>query len=149
MPKPKTPHLTPFEGQEVVAVGLIVTSLGDGLSDAVAVAPDELHHGQRIKLLVDAEVTKVRFDPVKDTNVLTRIHIAKASTAALVEESAVAAIMERHAAALDEIRGTPQLDLAGGDPGDALGSGDDPDEFMDPEPPRPLTDEERAEQGDD
>lgn len=131
--------LTPFEGQDVVSVSLILTKLGDGLSDAVAIDASEYHHGDRIKVLVDAEVSKVRFDPIKDTDVLSRVHIAAADTAVIVDPAAVEAILEKHRAALDELRGQPQIDFDGV-PDEADGDDDWDDGAL-----RPLTVDEKGE----
>lgn len=85
--------LAPFDNLPVLQTSLSLTNAGDGLSQAMKTAPEEFHHGQRIFIVYEAEVVKVRHDLIdKDdpTLGLARVHIAKAEVATLVDEDFVA-----------------------------------------------------------
>lgn len=106
-------HLTPFEGRDVVQTTIRVTNAGDGLSEALAVDPVEMHHGERRYLLIEAEVTRVHYDEVKDTDVLRRVHTLRAGAATLVSaDFALEAIAEQKRKNL-EAKGVHQLPYDG------------------------------------
>lgn len=81
--------LTPFDGLDVLRTTISVTNAGDGLSDSMKVDPQEFHHGDRVYVVLECEVAKVRFDPVKDTDALTRVHVLRAGNATIVEADLV------------------------------------------------------------
>lgn len=73
-------QLTPFESRDVTGCAVEVRKVGGGLSPAVAFAPVELHYGQKVYVLFEAEVGSVRFDPIMakdggDTGASKRVHI--------------------------------------------------------------------------
>jgi hypothetical protein len=81
--------LTVFEGHDVLDVKVAVTHVGDGLTDALAVEPNELRLGQRVMVLVEAVVTDVRFKPLSEgrpEDGLCRTHTLKAGTATWVAD---------------------------------------------------------------
>lgn len=106
-------ELGQFEGKEVLATSVAVTNAGDGLSQALAVDPQILHQGDRGAILLEYEVAKVRFDPVKDTNGLTRIHILKAKTGTLLDLEEAREKLDAQRARIEEAEGVLQLDLDG------------------------------------
>lgn len=81
--------LTAYEGKDVRSTSVAITGAGDGLSKAMGVDPVELHHGQRVFVVLEAVVDKVRYDPIKDTEDLTRVHMLKAGIATIVDEGLV------------------------------------------------------------
>lgn len=107
-------QLAPFENRDVLRSTVAVTNAGDGLSEAMKFDPIELHHGDTCYLVLECEVTKVRFDPIKDTNALSRVHVLRAGTATLVDGELVAKHLdeqkERIAEAKRISQGTPNLD---------------------------------------
>lgn len=105
------PRLTPFEGREVITARVAVTNAGDGLSAAMAVEPRELHCGDRVYLVIECDVTKVRFETVKDTDSMARVHILRAGAATLVDRDLVAAQLAEQQRRLEEARGVQQLPL--------------------------------------
>lgn len=142
--------LQSFDGIAVLGVGVALTNAGDGLSAALKVDPQEFHHGETIHLVIEAEVTKVRFDPVDKDDPqagLRRVHIMRAGTAAIVDEALVADALRvqklRLEAAADaeagvqRIPGTvPELDELPADYDDGLGDDldADADEIPEAEP---------------
>jgi hypothetical protein len=116
----KAVHLGSFEGQDVIGASVAITNAGDGLSQALATEPDELHLQDVVYVVLECVVSKVRFEPVKDTNALRRIHTLKTLTATTAAQDLVEDILDEQReknrlAALqakaerDTKRGTPQL----------------------------------------
>lgn len=106
-------HLGEFEGRDVIKQTVAVTNAGDGLSEAMKIEPQEMHLGDMVYVVMECEVAKVRFDPVKDTDALARVSILRAGTATIMEPSsvkeAIEAQRERNERARDAERGTPRL----------------------------------------
>lgn len=120
-----TIELGNFEGKEVLATSVAVTNAGDGLSEALAVDPQILHQGDRGAILLEYEVAKVRFDPVKDTSGLTRVHILKAKTGTLLDLEEAREKLDAQRARIEEAEGTLQLPLDGpADDGEPKAIGD-------------------------
>lgn len=106
-----TTELTPFEGRDVLQTTLRVTRTGDGLSDAMAIEPQEWHVGDRVALVIDAVVAKVIHEPIKDTEALVRVHVCAAEAALPVERKVVQKVLDAHARALAESKGQGSLEL--------------------------------------
>ena len=120
-----------FEGKEVLATSVAVTNAGDGLSEALAVDPQILHQGDRGAILLEYEVAKVRFDPVKDTAGLTRVHILKASTGTLMDLEEARDRLDAQRARIAEAEGQPELPLEPSDNGEPQQVGDVLDDAID------------------
>lgn len=94
-----TSGLTPFDGHAVVRATLSIANAGDGLSDALAIEPEEFHHGQRVVVVIDGVIDLISHRPVKDApNLLTREHRLKAGTSTIVAPELVAEVLEQQAA---------------------------------------------------
>ena len=106
-----SPELGDFEGKPVLVTSVAVTNAGDGLSAALGVDPQILHQGDRGAILLEFEVSKVRFEPVKDTNGLNRVHILKASTGTLLDLDEVRDKLDAQRRRIEEAEGTLQLPL--------------------------------------
>jgi hypothetical protein len=78
-----------FEGHAIAKTTIAVTNAGDGLSEALKTEPKLLEHGEVVYVVLECEVSKVRFDPIKDTDQLARVHILRAGTAALMDPEVV------------------------------------------------------------
>jgi mannose/fructose/N-acetylgalactosamine-specific phosphotransferase system component IIC len=112
-----TVELEPFEGRDVVATSIILTKTGDGLSQAMKIAPLVLHHGQVVDLVVRASVVKIRHDPDTDKerddpDGLVRVQILAASALTVVENATVSKIIGAHlkaVAAAKELAGQQSL----------------------------------------
>ena len=96
-------QLSTFDGFPVVRTTIAVTNAGDGLSDALGIDPQEFHHGDRVYVVLECEVTKVAHVPVdKDTpGILIRQHTLKAGTGTIVDADLVAEQVERQAERID------------------------------------------------
>jgi hypothetical protein len=85
-PLDKLEALTPFEGTAVIGTGIEISGAAGGLSDALAVDPLELHKGDRVYVLIEGEVGKIRFDPVKGVDGLNRVHVLSVTGVAIVDK---------------------------------------------------------------
>jgi mannose/fructose/N-acetylgalactosamine-specific phosphotransferase system component IIC len=105
-------ELGTFEGRDVVATSIILTRTGDGLSQAMKIAPLVLHHGQIVDLVVRAAVVKIRHDEDRDKDRedpegLVRVQILAASALTVVENATVRKLIAAH---LKEVSRLKQLD---------------------------------------
>lgn len=92
------PKLKAFDGRQVVATTIAVTQAGDGLSKALAIEPAEYHHGDRVFVVLETEVTKVTFSPSKDDDShLIRVHTLRAGTSTIVDEDLVRDVLQAQA----------------------------------------------------
>jgi hypothetical protein len=107
--------LTTFEGHEVYASGIEMPGASGGLNKALRVDEMELHHGDRVTIVVDCEVTKVRFDPVKDTDGLERVHVLRVLNASTIDESVVRDALDDQARRVEAARGVHALPGPGED----------------------------------
>lgn len=108
-----TDTLPQFENRDVVRTSIAVTNAGDGLSEAVGIEPQVFHLGDVVHVVLECEVTRVNHRPIRDTEVLERVHTLKAGTATIVEPDAVADMLreqkEKNEAARRLADGTSQL----------------------------------------
>lgn len=123
-------ELAPFAGRDVVQTAVKVTKAGDGLSAALAIDPRELNIGDKVTIVIDTEVSRVDFAPIKDTDVLVREHTLKAVGATIIDRDLVAAALdsqaERIQLAKEAAQGVQRLDLTGsGGEGDAENTEDE------------------------
>lgn len=123
-----------FEGRPVVAAAVRVTNAGDGLSEALRLDPQDLHHGEEIWLIVKGFVSKVSYDPIpkSEGSLLQRVHTIKASECIMVAPDEVESLLERERERLlklkEEAAGIARLPMDG-DPlnvFDGAGNGDEP-----------------------
>ncbi len=104
-----------FDGREVIGTTIAITAAGDGLSAALSVEPQVFHHGQVVNVVLQCEVTKVGFVPVKDTDRLQRVHTLRAGIATIVEASLVEEVLYAQKVKLDEARGIQAIPFDGDD----------------------------------
>lgn len=74
-------NLSDFEGLPVRQAGAEVRGLEGGLRDSIKIDPEEFHHGERVILITEAEVGKLRFDPIDKDDPAgdqRRVHIFQA-----------------------------------------------------------------------
>jgi co-chaperonin GroES (HSP10) len=107
--------LKSFEDRDVVQSAAKVVNAGDGLSDAMTLEPVEYNVGDRVHLVLETVCTGVSYVPVKDTDVLKRVHTFKTQLGTVVPEKAVSKILNAHRLAVDEARGRGQLPFEGDD----------------------------------
>jgi len=103
-----------FENREVMASTIAVTNAGDGLSESMKTEPQLLHHGDVVYVVLECEVTKVTFEPVKGADDrVERKHTLRAGTATIVDSGLVDAQLEeqreRNRRRADEEKGQGRL----------------------------------------
>jgi hypothetical protein len=81
------PHATPFEGRDVFRTAIEIPSLAGGLREATDFEGGEWSVAEVIPVVVLARVKKVRFDRVRDTDGLRRVHVCEVAQgdAALID----------------------------------------------------------------
>jgi hypothetical protein len=114
--------LTPFDDREVTETTVRIVGAGDGLSESMEVEPVELHHGQRVHVVLRGEVTKITYEPTKDGDELRRVHTIRAVFGTLVDEAAVRKVLDAQRKAIDKAHGLARLP---GVDGDESADGDD------------------------
>lgn len=88
MPLPK------FEKRPVVRAAVKITNAGDGLSEAMRLAPESLALGDEVWFVIKGEVSRVAHESApKDDHNLVRVHTVRASDVALVAKDAVQDIL--------------------------------------------------------
>jgi hypothetical protein len=95
---------TEFEGRDVIASGIEMPGASGGLNAALAIDGLELHHGDTGAIVIQYEVTKVRFDPVKGTEALQRNHVLGITNASQVDMELVADLLKRQMDRNEEAR---------------------------------------------
>ncbi len=105
-----------FEGVPVLSVGIEIPSAAGGLRDALKIDPQVMHQTQRVKVLLDHTVGKIRHDPVKDTSGVSRVHILQTTAATIVEGDVFEAALDAQREKIDKAKrdadGTSNLDDA-------------------------------------
>lgn len=74
-----------FEGSPVLGTAIEIPNAGGGLRDALGIEPRVFHKGQRVMVLLECEMVKPSFPPVKDSQGVTRVHTLKAIGATIVD----------------------------------------------------------------
>ena len=110
-------NLPNFEDHPVHKAKLRITGAGDGLSEALALAPKAYHAGETMCLVLKAKVSQINHVAEKDTNALTRVHTAVVGSITEVEEAEIEGYLELAADRLREARdkasGQERLELEG------------------------------------
>ena len=109
-------ELSPFEGQRVLGATVAITNAGDGLSKAMKVERGELHIGNRVYVVLECDVSKVRFDPVKDAEGLNRVHVLRAGRATMVEADLVQSLLDEQQVRIEKAAGIERIPFGGGEP---------------------------------
>lgn len=113
--------LEDFEGQPVARASVKITRAGDGLSEAMKLAPEALQRGEEVFFVLRGVVDKVTFEPIpKADGYLSRVHIVAAQEVARVDKEGVAAFLKAEADRLSKLReeqqGVSRLPLGEEDP---------------------------------
>jgi len=120
-----------FEGRDVTSAEMSLRNVGDGLSSAMKLDPVVLHHGDRVMLLIEAEVVDVAHPPAIPSDTggpVKRKHILKGISALVTDTKANAQAISKHKGRIDklaEIDGQRSID----DEIDAGPADDDESEF--------------------
>lgn len=112
--------LSKFEGRDVLQSTIKITNAGDGLSQAMAIAPTELHLDDTIYVVLETTVRKVQYQELGDTGTLKREQVLKAGVATIVESTLVAEVLEAQRVAIEKARGVERIPFGeeGDDGGD-------------------------------
>jgi hypothetical protein len=78
------PKLQAFEGAEVHRATVAIRKAGDGLSEGLAIEPDEVHQGEQRYYVLRAECKAVNFK-TDDKGITTREHVMHAVAISPVE----------------------------------------------------------------
>lgn len=101
-----------YEGHAVLGATVAIRNTGDGLSEAMAVDPIKLPLGTIVHVVVECEVEKHRYDPIKDSGgALQLVNMLKAGRATIIDNKAVARALDAQEKRIAEASGEPQLDL--------------------------------------
>ena len=100
-----------FDGREVIKATVAITRAGDGLSAALAVDPQALDLGDKVYVVLECEVGKVSFEPVKDTQHLARVHTLRTQGATLVDEDLVRKHLDEMQVRIEEAQGVSRLPM--------------------------------------
>lgn len=116
MPDTEIADLGKNEGLEVVGTTIAVRNTGDGLSQAMKVKPQIMHHGEMIYVVIECKVIDVQHPFADDTETkVHRKHILKAGNAVTVPgdlvRSALNEMVGRIQKARDEATNATALDL--------------------------------------
>lgn len=128
--------LEPYKGRDVLRTSIKITNAGDGLSNAMAIAPQELDLGSTVYVILKCEVASHEYDPIKDTDALELAQVLKAGDSTLADKDLVAHLIQEQAdritAAKEKAAGLLRIefpDASGGDGGPLDGGdGDEEDE---------------------
>lgn len=91
-------YLGELDGKPVARTTVAITRAGDGLSEALGIEPRVLHLGERVTVVLDCVVSKVRFDPLKETDsMLSRVHVLQAGTAVIADSETVQGLIREQA----------------------------------------------------
>jgi len=100
----------PFEGEDVLSTSIKITNAGDGLSQAMSIENEILHRKEVVYVVLECEVTKVGFVPMKDTKEgAIREHVLKAGRATLVDGTLVADLLDAQDRKIEEAAGVQRL----------------------------------------
>jgi len=98
-----------YEKRDVVAAAVKITRAGDGLSDAMELAPELLHYGETVYFVLRCEVAQIGYKPLpKGNGALVRVHTAEAREIARVAEADVAALLDAEAERIEGLRRAEQ-----------------------------------------
>lgn len=108
-------ELTPFEGDDVLSAGVEIRNAAGGLNEAMKIDAAEWHKDDEVVVALRCSVTKIRFEPIKDTDGWRRVHILDASTAAVIDSDVVEKLLSAQAEkirrAKEAEKGTQRLPL--------------------------------------
>ena len=129
--------LTAYEGLDVMQASIKVTNAGDGLSEAINVDPVEYHVGDVVHVVLRTEVARVSYEPIRDTDVLKRVHTLRARSGTIVEESLVRGVLAAQEIAIERAKGVVRLQLDGEE---IETNGDEPKPKRSRRPRKPASD---------
>lgn len=119
MAKQKAPTtiLGTFEDENVVRLGIEIPNASGGLNDALEVDPRLLKRGDRVQIVHDCVVVKIRYEPADKTKPevlgeVRRVAVLHADNATFMDSEDVRAQLEAQAVRIEEARGVIRLPTA-------------------------------------
>lgn len=102
--------LPSFEGRPVIKATVKIAKAGDGLSEALKLAPVALHLGDEAHFVIKGVVTQVNHKPVEaEADEQVRQHTVDAIEIAMVDEDDVAELLARNADRVKEAKEQARL----------------------------------------
>lgn len=104
--------LTPFEGNEVVQVGVELPGAAGGLRAALRVDPREFHQGDKVYVVHETTCTKVRFEPIDKSDPKgpqRRVHVLAVASATTVDADLVATQLDAQRERIEAAKGIQRL----------------------------------------
>lgn len=102
-----------FEGRQVLSTSVAIRNTGDGLSESMTIEPEVIRAGTTRYVLLEVDVDKIRYDPIKDVDGLERVHMCKALRAVFVDKALAIPLLDemsdRIEAAREEASGQSRL----------------------------------------
>lgn len=102
--------LDPFEGQPVLSVGIEIPGAAGGLRESLKIDPVQLHHGDKVYVLLETTANKIRFDPEKDEDGWKRVHVLDVDAGMIVDADLVAEHMATQKARIAEAHAQAALE---------------------------------------
>jgi hypothetical protein len=93
-----------YEGRKVMGAGVRITKAGDGLSDAMDLAPEMLPYGSTVYFVVRGEVTQVNHRRMPKTDHLMRVHTVEAIEVARVDGPAIEELLDAEAERIADLK---------------------------------------------
>jgi hypothetical protein len=119
-----TTDLGEFEGHPVLSSAFELPRAGGGLNAAIGIDNLLLHHGDEGYLVIHYGTAKVRFDPIKDTDGVQRVHTLNLLMAAQIDGDYVQDALEKQRIRVEEASGVTRIPYP--DPDGADEPGDTP-----------------------
>lgn len=79
----------------MLSTGLEIPGAAGGLRESLDIDPFEGHSGERVVVVLDTTVGKIRFDPIKDTNGWKRVHVLDVGLGMVVDADLVEDMLAR------------------------------------------------------
>lgn len=91
-----------YQGKDVLRTSVSIRNAGDGLSEALAIEPEELGIGKTVFVVLECEVNAHDHKRMKKVkNALELVQVLTAGNATLVDESLVRDLLDEQAAKLE------------------------------------------------
>lgn len=127
-----TSKLEAYKGHDVLRTAIKITNAGDGLSQGMAIDPQELELGETVYVVLQCVVDSHEYDPIKDTDALELTQVLKAGDAVLVDADLVKDLVrdqaERIQLAKEKAAGVLRMEFPEGSGPQDGGDGEEEDE---------------------
>lgn len=123
-PENDVPGLGTYEGHDVVTATVSIRNTGHGLEEAMQVDPVKLDLASTHYVVLECEVEKHRYDPIKESTGLELVNMLKAGRATIVDYDLVAGALDAQTARIEQAKADAEHDDR------QLRLGDDPDEDL-------------------